>query len=66
MTIFYIPNPTQYLHLTTTLLLTSSKLVVYWGKSCKWNWDEMGRVLKINVDCSLNRTILLLADYFQK
>ncbi len=33
MTIFYIPNPTQYLNLTTTLQLISRKLGVYWGKS---------------------------------
>ncbi len=33
MTIFYIPNPTQYLNLTTTLLTISSKLGVYWDKS---------------------------------
>ncbi len=45
MAIFYIPNPTQYLNLTTTLLLISSKLGVYWGKSCSdWfvnseNWN---------------------------
>ncbi len=29
----YLPNPTQYLHLTTTLLLEAGKLGVYWGKS---------------------------------
>ncbi len=35
MTIFYIPNPTQYLNLTTTLLLVGTKqqIIVYWGKS---------------------------------
>ncbi len=32
MTIFCIPNPTQYLNLTTTLLLIRSKLGVYWEK----------------------------------
>ncbi len=36
MIIFYIPNPTQYLHLTTTLLIINKQqisLVMYWGKS---------------------------------
>ncbi len=36
MTIFYIPNPTQYLHLTTTLLTINKQQIrglVYWGKS---------------------------------
>ncbi len=34
MTIFYIPNPTQYLNLTTTLLTINKQyLRVYWGKS---------------------------------
>ncbi len=32
MTIFCIPNPTQYLNLSTTLLLIRSKLGVYWEK----------------------------------
>ncbi len=32
MTLFYIPNPTQYLNLTTLQLLISSKLGVL-GKS---------------------------------
>ncbi len=31
MTIFYIPNPTQYLNLTTTLL-TINKQQIYWDK----------------------------------
>ncbi len=31
MTIFYIPNPTQYLNLTTTLLTINKQLK--WGKS---------------------------------
>ncbi len=35
MTIFCIPNPTQYLNLTTTLLLIRSKLGVYWEKIYK-------------------------------
>ncbi len=35
MTIFYIPNPTQYLNLTTTLLTINNKQQIrsYWGKS---------------------------------
>ncbi len=34
MSIFYIPNPTQYLNLTTLLTINNStKLGVYWGKS---------------------------------
>ncbi len=34
MTLFYIPNPTQYLNLTTTLLtINKQQLGIYWGKS---------------------------------
>ncbi len=34
MTLFYIPNPTQYLNLTTTLLnINKQQMGVYWGKS---------------------------------
>ncbi len=34
MTIFYIPKPTQNLHLTTTLLIINKQQIfVYWGKS---------------------------------
>ncbi len=32
MTLFYMPNPTQYLNLTTTLLAIN-KQQIYWGKS---------------------------------
>ncbi len=28
MTLFYIPNPTQYLHLTTTLLTINKQQVI--------------------------------------
>ncbi len=31
MTLFYIPNPTQYLHLTTTLLtINKQQIRSYW------------------------------------
>ncbi len=33
MTIFYIPNPTQYLNLTTTLLTIYKQQMNVWGKS---------------------------------
>ncbi len=34
MIVFYIPNPTQYLNLITTLLSINNKLEVYSGE----NW----------------------------
>ncbi len=33
MTIFYIPNPTQYLNLTTALLTINKQQYGVWGKS---------------------------------
>ncbi len=55
MIILYIPNPTQYLNLTTTLLtINKQKIVVYWGKHHS-----------LKVEVSENHYRLRISDIYQ-